>query len=488
MARGYQGFRILASPLGSHQYEHEKINQKIAKIQELTQLLPNLQDPHSEFVLLRSCFSLPKTVFLMRSTDPTHHQDLWAVFDSLIRDTLNQILGSSVNDQQWAQAQVPVAMGGLGLGAVDHTAGAFISSVHASQSLKEGLLPHGNVQVNINSAMALLREKVDELAPEQIPDMTQKMISLEVDKNLKIGLVHSLSAKGDKARMASLGLPHAGDWLNVIPSPVLGLHVRPQEFRFSVLYRLGAPIYPSAGLCPACKKDSDRYGDHAIVCGSHGERIARHNQLRDAIYQVAASSNLAPRKEENALLPGTSARPADILIPHWTGGRDTALDVTVVSPLLIDRLDLSISAPGHTLEVAFNEKCRDYLEACEREGITFIPLPVESLGGWHKRAVDQLRKLAKAQARSTGKEEDESIRHLFQRLGVLLVKGNAALLLNRIPSFSISRNRLRHIREASKIKNRLNLGHCPNRGKEVTAAREVSKFFVLRWNLRDFVT
>jgi hypothetical protein len=267
--------------------------------------------------------------------------------------------------------------------------------------------------------------------------MSQRMISLEIDKKLKLSLVQSLTAKRDKARIASLGLPHAGDWLNVIPSPILGLHVRPQEFRYSVLYRLGAPVYSSAGPCPACKKDSDKYGDHAIVCGSHGERIARHNQLRDAIYQVAASSNLAPRKEENALLPGTSARPADVLIPHWTGGRDTALDVTVVSPLLTDRLDNSITTPGHTLVVAFNDKCRDYLEACEREGISFIPLPVETLGGWHKKAVDQLRKLAKAQARSTGKEEDDAIRHLFQRLGVLLVKGNAALLLNRIPSFPL---------------------------------------------------
>jgi hypothetical protein len=51
------------------------------------------------------------------------------------------------------------------------------------------------------------------------------------------------------------------------------------------------------------------------------------------------------------------------------------------------------------------------------------------LGGWHKKAVELLRKLARAQARSTGNEED--VRHLFQRLGVLLVKGNAALLLNR---------------------------------------------------------
>ena len=78
-------------------------------------------------------------------------------------------------------------MGGLGpKAAVDHSSGAYISSVHASEVLKEGLLPHGNVQVDIGSAMALLREKVDELAPEEIPEMTQKMISLEIDKNIKL--------------------------------------------------------------------------------------------------------------------------------------------------------------------------------------------------------------------------------------------------------------------------------------------------------------
>ena len=76
--------------------------------------------------------------------------------------------------------------------------------------------------------------------------------------------------------------------------------------------------------------------------------------------EVAASTNLAPRKEENALLPGTSARPVDVLIPKLTGGKDTALDVTVVSPLLTERVDLSITTPGHTLKVAFNDKCRDY--------------------------------------------------------------------------------------------------------------------------------
>ena len=57
-----------------------------------------------------------------------------------------------------------------------------------------------------------------------------------------------------------------------------------------------------------------------------------------------------------------------------------------------------------------------------------------TVGGWHPKAVLQIKKLARAQARTTGKDEDEAIRHLFQRLAVLLVKGNATLLVNRIPS------------------------------------------------------
>ena len=76
--------------------------------------------------------------------------------------------------------------------------------------------------------------------------------------------------------------------------------------------------------------------------------------------------------------------------------------MTVVSPLLNDRVANSVSEPGHTLTCAFNHKCRDYLAAC--------------------------------QARTTGKDENKAIRHLFQRLAVLLVKGNAALLVNRVPS------------------------------------------------------
>ena len=74
-------------------------------------------------------------------------------------------------------------------------------------------------------------------------------------------------------------------------------------------------------------------------------------------------------------------------------------------------------------------------EACRREGIVFVLMPMETLGGWHEQTVLQVKKLASAQARQSGEEQSETTRHLYQKLAVLLARGNAALLLNRIPTF-----------------------------------------------------
>ena len=82
---------------------------------------------------------------------------------------------------------------------------------------------------------------------------------------------------------------------------------------------------------------------------------------------------------------------------------------------------------------SMNGKNRGALEDCRRQGIKFIPLAVESLGGWHELAVAEIRKLAAALARETGQEDKECQSHLYQRLSVLLMRGNCVLFVNRIP-------------------------------------------------------
>ena len=47
----------------------------------------------------------------------------------------------------------------------------------------------------------------------------------------------------ERARVASVSLPHAGDWLVVAPLVALGLHLRPQEFVLAVKYRLGLAVF-----------------------------------------------------------------------------------------------------------------------------------------------------------------------------------------------------------------------------------------------------
>ena len=39
----------------------------------------------------------------------------------------------------------------------------------------------------------------------------------------------------------------------------------------------------------------------------------------------------------------------------------------------------------------------------------FLPRPVESLGGWHPEAAQQVKKIGAAKARKTGEEEDVAV-------------------------------------------------------------------------------
>ena len=99
------------------------------------------------------------------------------------------------------------------------------------------------------------------------------------------------------------------------------------------LYRLDMPVFRSDGFCVACKLPSDHLGNHAISCGSHGERIAFNNHLRDTLFATVASAHLAPTNEDMALLPGDTGRPADIMIKNFCGGSHAAMDVLVINQM-----------------------------------------------------------------------------------------------------------------------------------------------------------
>ena len=70
-----------------------------------------------------------------------------------------------------------------------------------------------------------------------------------------------------------------------------------------------------------------------LVVGGNGDRIHRHDAIKDALFSVAQTAALAPRKEVPFLISGTSSRPANVHLPIWKKGRPDYLNVSVISTM-----------------------------------------------------------------------------------------------------------------------------------------------------------
>ena len=89
------------------------------------------------------------------------------------------------------------------------------------------------------------------------------------------------------------------------------------------------------------------------------------------------------------------------------------------------------NTPGHALQVGINRKMASHSSACQSVGVNFIPLIVESLGGWSSEAISTVRAIGRLQGQRLGTPPSESTRHLFQRLAVALCRENACLWIRR---------------------------------------------------------
>ena len=69
----------------------------------------------------------------------------------------------------------------------------------------------------------------------------------------------------------------------------------------------------------------------------------------------------------------------------------------------------------------------------------FLLLALETLGGFHQVAIDQVKKIGAALARHQGSDEQVATKQLFQRVSLTLMRGNAALILGRRPDEDLAR-------------------------------------------------
>ena len=118
-----------------------------------------------------------------------------------------------------------------------------------------------------------------------------------------------------------------------------------------------------------------RFGNHQVGCGGNGDRIAKHNAVRDVIYAAYKSVALASSKET----PGSFSH-AGVLVFRCARHQPTAG--------ALNRGDSSNTWPCSPSWSADNN-----LSACQ---IDFIPLVAEAFGGLAEDTIHTITKISRA--------------------------------------------------------------------------------------------
>ena len=331
------GFVLLGSPIGPPAFLSSSLSNLISKLERMLSLLPSLRDAQMETTLLRHCFSLSKLSVFLRTSNPVPLISLYESFASLMLSSLSKCISAHISQWSWLKASLPVSMGGVDLRkAAVHSSVAYYSSLYNSASILQEVLGYSpNLSPLLDSCCPLLSKhaaRPDWSSHLSIDSpISQRLLSTSIDKASFSSLLSQAPHIRSRALALSSSIPHAGDWLSVVPSHQLGLYFLDQEFRVCVQYWFGfSAFYPSLDLYALSLlilMVITRWNVVVIVTS--------FDVMTLVIFAAAQSAALAPQKEMPSLIPGSCARPADIFLSQWDGGRPVALDVTVISSLLL---------------------------------------------------------------------------------------------------------------------------------------------------------
>ena len=429
---------ILESPVGSKAHCEDWVAQKLLrKVPALFDGFNSLDHLQSSFLLLLFCASFCKIVWYIQTVPPDSISDACHKFDVLVIQELEFLIGCGLPSHSVLQAQLSTKLGGLGLRASkQHSAAAYVSSIFSSKELIDRFLNKDSLILNSHipdsfAAFNSLVHSDSKLTPGMTPT-DQRMLSLAIDKQSLNSTLADLNVL-DKARLMSCSMPHANSWIRALP--IANNKLSNLEWSIIAKRWLGIAIFEDDHLCSACGKQvMDVFGHHAVVCDCSGDRIKRHNAIRDCLFDSCVAACWAPVKETPFLLAGSSERPADIFIPNFSHGKGLVIDTAVTCPLQRTSLHDSSRVAGFSCNKYADEvKSKPFRARVESEGFDYLPFVVESFGGFSEGAIPFLNKMTSSISTRFSVEKAVCSKSLYDKLSICLMKHVARSISSRFP-------------------------------------------------------
>ena len=408
----YAEIQMLEVPLGSDMFVANFVENKLlGRLNVTIDSLCEFEDTQAASYLLRVSYSIVRAVHFMRTTPLKQWQKQAEKFDEMMHTAIEKIIGAPMRGPAFIQACLTPRLGGLGLRKTEeHADLAYSASWHESQkTAKEKWTRPENVNETYTA---------------------QKAASYKFDETMLEHLASTADAR-EAQRLRRCAQPHANGFLTAVPSDEEGKDtvMRPINFRTAVKYRLGIPVLSKEILCPLCMQPINIYGDHAVCCAKSGDRIGRHNSLRNLLSNFASLGQLSPILEKKGILGPTSGRrPGDVTLMNWTGNKGLAIDVAVISPLIQNRLSLVDPCTDY----AVTQKHGKYDKSFENKDFFFAAVVWETFGAINKEGEEVVRQILRFAAQQLGREFSSYCGRAWARISCNLQTSIAAEILTRI--------------------------------------------------------
>ena len=430
---------LLGSPIGSREGVDKEIKIQLEALRTMGERLRHLRT-HDAFSLLRHAFSIPKLLYILRSSPCFSSSSLFN-FDELQRALLSEILNITLSDNAWIQASLPVRSGGLGIRRAEQLApSAFLASATACSDLIKQILPAGLCDLNYDLLSSALRawshghdnppstvsdsfEQNDN--PPPIPDsFEQKSWDNHLVQASLNHLLHTCDSDQSRARLLAATEKESGAWLDALPVSSLGLRLDDDTIRIAVGLRLGVPlVLPHP--CSHCGSPVDVLATHGLSCRKSQGRHLRHSPINALIKRSLTSAKI-PSIQEPCEINGK--RPDGVTQCPWKRGRILVWDLTCPDTFSSSHVSLAACGAGNVADEAEYQKKIEYSNLGDQ--YLFVPLAVETSGAFGQAAVSFFRDLGRRIRDSTG--ENRSSFYLTQRLAVEIQRGNAAAVLGTL--------------------------------------------------------
>jgi hypothetical protein len=442
-----EGVKLLGAPIGTREFITEFVKKKLKALEEVCRRLREVDDAQVEFGLFRGCLSYNKINHLLRTCPPDLLRQASSQFDSHFHSIVAEILRvPTLSDEQWCQASLPVRFAGLGVNQTRLIArSAYIGSCALTKDLVAVLLKEDPSSFEPAGVSALLEDHEDATGKfhdidslSRIPS-AQQLLSNEVHERL-FEQVKAKATVRSRNLMLACTMPHASDWLVAPPIPALGLGMQSAVFRTALKYRLGIQLYDKPQPCSAmsssgvaCKEEVDVFGDHSICCKHGSSFIFRHNNVRDILGHAARGAGLAGVViEKKNQVAGSTHKPGDITVQQYHRGFPiSAFDVTIAHPLQKKYISVAMVEPGVAAQEAHDKKLQKTLAICQEEGLHFVPLAWESLGGATDTVHSTIRKWTDLEASRGGYSASVIRRNLYAQISCCLQRHLAQAVIDR---------------------------------------------------------